>query len=485
MFAHRSTGHGSASKDTDTQQLAPERSTLTQQLDHNAGASPPSSSSSSPPLFAQGAAWETIEPSEVAGEAHDDAQADAPDPAHEAAMLAYLATPAATAPTPKSGPAAAVDESAIEPTHTIASSEPDAEGEDADAAGADGEHEPATLARAASTAPASADAEDTHPTAPAARQPNAQHTTPAIAAENHLDRKRKGKPFYAHQDALNRGTVHDNHKKGHVKLARPGVTVGKGSKKHDEFTLNGNGTKHRYLIAPNSDGTVAQPHSTVTNKRIKHADGRFAVNPSHVRKLVIPGEEAKGPQDCVLTWFAGAKGAAWMKVSDLHGGTSIAAAANHAANAMNARPGKDAIKDTTPFQVRAGGVASAKSVSENQYIKPHQKSTTANHRRDYLEKGTKKAGGQVNLCMNLPSKHAPPVAIDVLLPGQMFFVPNEKDHKVPSKYVREIAIYGHNANKTSLAEVWVFGFVGKSATEPDESRAGWLPLRVVAPAKIT
>jgi hypothetical protein len=469
MFAHRSTGDISASKDADVPQVAPGRSTLTQQLDQEYAQETPARPPS-PPLFAQGAEWEDIEPAAP--------EADVPDPGHEAAMLAHLATPPgpsvakATAPLPRTAP---IDEGAIEPTHELASGEPDAEAaEAAEAAGAD---EAPAVAHAAAVAPAASGSP-----APAAHAAGhaAPHTTPAVAAEHHLEHKRVGKPFYARQDALNRGTVHDNRVKGHVKLARPGVAVGKGSKRHDEFTLADGGTKHRYLIAPNSENTLI-PHGTVTNKSIKRAKGRFAVNPAHVRGLVIPGEEAKGAQDCVLTWF-GPGGAGWMKVSDIHGGQTIAKAANSAAKAENPHPAAAAAKDTTRFQVRAGGIAAPGTNEKNQYIKPHQKSTKANHKSDYLEHGSKATGGQVNLCMNLPSQHAPPVAIDVLLPGQVFFVPNEPDHKVPSKYVREIAIYGHNANKTKLAEVWVFGYVAKTATEADPSRSGWLPLRVIAPA---
>jgi hypothetical protein len=462
MFAQRSIGHGPASQDADVQQVAPGRRTLTQQLDDDAAGSPP--------LFAQGAEWEEIEPPEP-----EAAQADVPDPGHDAAMLAYLATPSGKAQAAAPPGTAAVDEHGVEPTHELASNEPDAEGaDDAHAEGAHADGEDAAAPGAALATAASASAAPAHTAA-------ATHTTPAVAAEHHLEHKRKGKPFYARQDALNRGTVHDNRVKGHVKLARPGVTVGKGKKQHDEFTLAGNDTKHRYFIAPNSDGSVLTPHGSVTNKSIKHADGRFAVNPAHVRKLVIPGEEAKGRQDCVLTWF-GPAGAAWMKVSDLHGGHTIATAADHAAHARNPDAAASAVNDTTRFVVRAGGIAAPSAHDKKQYIKPHQKSTKANHKSDYLEHGSKATGGQVNLCMNLPSKHAPPVAIDVLLPGQMFFVPNEPGHKVPSKYVREIAIYGHNANKTTLAQVWVFGYVGLSATAPDKSRFGWLPLRVVAPA---
>jgi len=463
MFAQRSIGHGSAVQDADVQQVAPGRRTLTQQLDDDAAAG-------SPPLFAHGAEWEAIEPPEP-----EAAPAAAPDPGHDAAMLAYLATPSAAGPAAAHAGPAAVDEHGIEPTHELAGNEPEAE--HADDAHADDAHADDAHAEAAPAVAARATAASAHTTPAAA----ATHTTPAVAAEHHLEHKRKGKPFYARQDALNRGTVHDNHVKGHVKLARPGVTVGKGKKQHDEFTLAGDDTKHRYFIAPNSDGSVLTPHGTVTNKSIKRADGRFAVNPAHVRPLVIPGEEATGRQPCVLTWF-GPAGAAWMKVSDLHGGQTIATAANGAAHARNPDPAAAAVQDTTRFVIRAGGIAAPSAHDKQQYIKPHQKSTKANHKSDYLEHGSKATGGQVNLCMNLPSKHAPPVAIDVLLPGQMFFVPNEPGHKVPSQYVREIAIYGHNANKTTLAEVWVFGYVGLSATAPDKSRFGWLPLRVVAPA---
>src|SRR5262249_47391027 len=112
------------------------------------------------------------------------------------------------------------------------------------------------------------------------------------------------------------------------------------------------------------------------------------------------------------------------------------------------------------------------------YMSPHQHSTKSNHKSDYLEDD----GGKVNLCQTLPGGQAAAIAIDVLMAGQYFFVPNEADRKVPSKYVREVAVYIHGAANTTARQVWVFGFVGKTETEPDETRFGWLPLRVVEAA---
>ncbi len=46
---------------------------------------------------------------------------------------------------------------------------------------------------------------------------------------------------------------------------RPGVTIGEGSHKHDEFDLIDDGVKHRYSIDASSVGHHAIPHGTLTN----------------------------------------------------------------------------------------------------------------------------------------------------------------------------------------------------------------------------
>ncbi len=121
--------------------------------------------------------------------------------------------------------------------------------------------------------------------------------------------------------------------------------------------------------------------------------------------------------------------------------------------------------DTTRFVIRSGGIAMAATHDSARHT-------------DHLERPT----GEVKLCQALPGEHGAAGAIDVLRPGQYFFVPYENDRTLPSKYVREVAVDGHDKTRTKEREVWVFGFVGKSATEPDRSRAGWLPLHVVMPS---
>lgn len=311
------------------------------------------------------------------------------------------------------------------------------------------------------------------------------HTTPALAAERKLtggpnpdhafDTKVAHPPPHEHHDRLNRDIK--NPRGPHVALARPGVTIGHGKQAHDEFTLADDGAKPRYLITLNSDGHQATGHGTISNAQIRAHDGRFAVNPAHVRNLVLPGQETAGAQPCVLTWF-GLSGAAWMRTADLKDGAKIASAANQLAHKDNPHAADAALRDTTRFAVRTGGIAAATTRDKTLYMSPHQHSTHSNHKSDYLEDDS----GKVNLCMSLPGGHAAAIAIDVLAAGQYFFVPNEPDRSVPSKYVREVFVYHHGDGETKMREVWVFGFVGKSATEPDKSRSGWLPLRVVAPA---
>lgn len=194
---------------------------------------------------------------------------------------------------------------------------------------------------------------------------------------------------------------------------------------------------------------------------------------------MLPGQETAGAQPCVLTWF-GPSGAAWMRTADLKDGAKIASAANQLAHKDDPHAPDAARRDATRFVVRTGGIAEA-TTHKTLYMSPNQHSTNSNHKSDYLED---EKSGTVNLCMSLPGDHAAAIAIDVLMAGQYFFVPNEADRSVPSKYVREVFVYHHGDTKTKMREVWVFGFVGKSATEPDKGRSGWLPLRVVAPAPI-
>jgi len=311
-------------------------------------------------------------------------------------------------------------------------------------------------------------------------------TTPALAAEHRLvhgqnpdhrfDVKHAPKhEFRPHHDELNKD-IHDPHGK-HVVFGRPGVTVGHGAHEHDEFHLADDSPKSRYLIATNSDGHHAIEHGSVSNAEIAAHQGRFAVNPAHTRGLVLPGKEAEGRQPCVLSWF-GTDGAAWIRVADLHGGHAIEHAANSLSHKDNPHVKAAAHRNVTRFVIRNGGIASATDQDRNRYMNPHQKSTHANHKSDYLEE----PDGKVNLCQSLPGGHAAAIAIDVLMPGQFFFVPNESHDQLPSQYVREVAVYKHGAGTTKEREVWVFGFVGKGAGEPDPSRCGWLPLRVIAPA---
>lgn len=322
----------------------------------------------------------------------------------------------------------------------------------------------------------------------ASAKPAAPPSTPALDAENKL--KTGGDnpdqafnvahaPKHTYQAAhgpLN-PAIHDP-KGGHVELQRPGVTLGTGSHKHDEFELIDDDVKQTYLIDLNKGGQLAIKYKTLSNAQIKAHDGRFAVNPAHSRDLILPDDPTK-PQHCVLTWF-GNTGSAWMRTADLKDGDKIGRAADRFSHKDNPHAPKSAISDTTRFKVRDGGIAKATPRDHDRYMRPHQQSTTSNHKSDYLEDDH----GRVNLCQTLPGGQAAAIAIDVLMAGQYFFVPNEADHKVPSKYVREVAVYLHGAANTTARQVWVFGFVGKTETEPDETRSGWLPLRVVEAAPL-
>lgn len=81
--------------------------------------------------------------------------------------------------------------------------------------------------------------------------------------------------------------------------------------------------------------------------------------------------------------------------------------------------------------------------------------------------------GVYNVCLNLPSSDAPPVAVDVVLPGHTFFVLRHAE-------VKTYRALGQPRDHGTMT--WVFGFLGYvhgGRMEPNPRRCGWVPLVVV------
>jgi hypothetical protein len=82
--------------------------------------------------------------------------------------------------------------------------------------------------------------------------------------------------------------------------------------------------------------------------------------------------------------------------------------------------------------------------------------------------------------MNLPSDHAPPVAVDTAIAGDSFFVMRDKS------FHRQTPVYENGKHRSNKLLHWVFGHLGMLDAHgklvPDPSRRGWVPLRVLADA---
>ncbi|MDB4958603.1 MAG: hypothetical protein JWO36_6172 [Myxococcales bacterium] len=419
------------------------------------------------PMFEGVPQWEDIEPDQIAEPnvgaaravegnlaAHHDAPAtaddvaDDPEFAIDAPAADHTALAREAAPTDLASTEAAPSEAA--PTEAAPTEAPPSEAAPAS--------ETSTRASIASAAPPA----QINPTGP-------QH---AGAFEHHAH---GNKPHYAHQDKYNRPSIKSPAQTNDKQIRRPGVRVGD----HDEFSLNV-ATAHRYRIVNNTHGQQVDD----VNQADIDAGQRLALNPAHVRKLTINGK----PVSCVMSWY-GQQGSAWIPVHVLKGDTNkIKHAVENRAKHWD--PAAAPTKHVARFQFRPAGdpIAYADDTDRRTFITPNQKSDHSNHVADYLGHSVATSLGpsparrnDYNITMNLPSKSAPPVAIDMAQPGETFFVPKGKTFR------REIETFeqrepGKPHGKPVQMQTWVYGFVGKkhgSKIVPDKSRRGWVPLRVL------
>jgi hypothetical protein len=244
--------------------------------------------------------------------------------------------------------------------------------------------------------------------------------------------------------------------------------------------------------------------------------GRLALNPSAVRKLMINGVEV----ECIMSW-SGGQSAAWIAIKDLRG-ASVGAirAASRRAEKLRPKNTTDQARDRAvemkfrsipnpkDEQAPQDPIGVADDLDRQRYIVPGQKSKHGNAVGDYLGKRVPRrenegrrgrAAGQsrrieaannnqpvdlenvkrstFNVTMNLPKDRTPPVAIDVAHPGDSFFVPRGKTFR------REISLYRRRKTASKVRQTWVFGFIGRDSGTgkvADESRRGWVPLRVLS-----
>jgi hypothetical protein len=109
------------------------------------------------------------------------------------------------------------------------------------------------------------------------------------------------------------------------------------------------------------------------------------------------------------------------------------------------------------------------------HILPSQQDPHKNRFDHYL--GVEK--GYFNICGNLPQRNAPPVAIDIAMPGDAFFLAkgNGMPRKVPIFQFQSHALWG-------APETWVFGCLAREVNGtkmPDPRRRGWVPLKALEP----
>ena len=185
---------------------------------------------------------------------------------------------------------------------------------------------------------------------------------------------------------------------------------------------------------------------------------------------------------CVLVW-ASVQGSAWIPISSLADNAQEATEIQHSVDKLAKKwsPAVASTSGTRRFKFRPLGdkIATPDDYDKTNYILGHQ-SGTGNNVEDYLQRfAPDGVGGErhyYNICMNLPQNDAPPVAIDIANPGEVFFV------KKGRNFQREISIFNKSARATVQLQKWVYGFIGKQVGNkwvPDPTRVGWVPLRVL------
>lgn len=309
----------------------------------------------------------------------------------------------------------------------------------------------------------------------------------------------------AKQDRYNQADVKSDRIGKHV-AARPGVHVKAHGVRDGVFTLK-HATVTRYLFVKHGNKNIAQPFDIVDNAKLarlnykgvhKKSDHgrttRLLLNPSAPRTLEIDGKRVK----CVLSWIDGMT-AAWIPVRELAGNTSkiLGAvkrrAADWAPHRVSSDP-KELARKSKRYVIRNDRVGREHAgVDTGDVLAPG--ATNGDNVEHYLNKDRRKpafgadgkriAGKNVTrsivaICMNLPSDHAPPVAVDTAVAGDAFFVMRDKS------FHRETPVFENGKHRSSKLLHWVFGHLGMYDAHgklvPDPSRRGWVPLRVLADA---
>lgn len=336
-----------------------------------------------------------------------------------------------------------------------------------------------------------------------------QHTK---AHDKYFETHKKGAEKHrVKHGKYNRAGIHSD--KGSTQVAaRPGVVITVKGHKDGTFMLKGDAT--RYLFVKRDGKNIAQPFDRIEKAKLydhnyravektKDVKGqRVLLNPSEPRELWINNQ----PVTCVLTWIDG-QTAAWIPVTAIEGNT------NQILNAVKARA-----KRWNPGQVSKDPQKIAKASKQyvfrndrvGQAITPHGDdgdvlrpgAKGGDNVSHYLGKDMKKEGfdaptqtdqgftekqlgsrvtrSVVPICMNLPSGHVPPVALDTAQAGESFFVMRAK------QFHQETPVFESKQRKTRVLMKWVFGHVGmveNGKVVPDPARRGWVPLRTLADAK--
>jgi hypothetical protein len=308
-------------------------------------------------------------------------------------------------------------------------------------------------------------------TAPATPDdPNKRHHAPY---EHHLEHPKKSQfarstPYSSHHIHSNRIGLDKHHHKKKGQVGRPGLRY------HGKDVFKIKADAPRYHIV---SGSRAAQFDVVSKHDVDHDHQRLCINPTHSRDLFLGSDTHK--TWCVLAWYGGGHGSAWIPVHLLEGNT---AAIRRAVNklAKHDDPKKANVHKThlRHYVFRADGdpIARADNKDKNRFAGPHQRGV-ANHDSDYLQHAANVGHpSYINVCLNLPSKHAPAVAGDVALPGEHFFV------ALGGSFRREVPMYRAHKWKPDFSQTWVYGFCGKQengAWVADHNRPGWVPLRTL------
>jgi hypothetical protein len=483
---------GAAGKSTLTQRLATSSADAARPGSAGATRSESAVEAIRPPLFADDARWETIDPAEyeAAQESEHEGEAAGGEEVEPENTEALARLDGAS---PEHGAADGGDAAG-----SAAAPEGRAAGDAAD------EHDAAAETAAPASMPSDAVELAPDPSRAAAAEEAHAGAQPAPQHRGHFERTVKTASGHdAKQDRYNRPSVRSHRVRSAIQIGRPGLRVGN----RDEFHLQGD-YAYRYMI---TSGRKAEVADKIWERDLQRGNstqgGRLALNPSAIRKLIVNGVEL----ECIMSW-SGGQSAAWIAIKDLRGASvgAIRAAARRAEK-LRPRSTSQAARDGAvelKFRPLTDPIATADRIDDRRYVVPGQKGVGGNRVGDYLGKAVlrrERAGtagraasaskrleqanrGQpvdiengeralYNVTMNLPKDRTPPVAIDVAHPGDSFFVPKG------TTFRREISLYRRRKTSSQVRQAWAFGFVGRdegARKVADEKRRGWVPLRVLA-----